>query len=295
MVCVLGQHTFVHQPFANRARAGEGRVDLHADQQALAAHFGDRRVVQPTQLRHQVVSVLFGAASELFLLQQVQRRQPDGGSQRVAAEGAAVVAGGELGHHVGTRQECAHRQQPAAERFAQHQTVGFDAFVVAGQQRAGAAQAGLHFVADHQDVVARADLAHRLEVARRRHDDAGLTLDGLDEERGGVRRDRGVERSRVAKGHAAEAGRERAEAVAVLRFAGEADDRGGAAGEVAFGDEDVRPTFGHALDLVGPLARCLDGGLDRFGARVHRQRTVHAGHAAQRLQKGAEPVGVEGA
>ena len=79
-------------------------------------------------------------------------------------------------------------------------------------------------------------------------------------------------------------------------FAREADDGRGAAGEVAGGDDDLGPSVGHALDLVGPLARRLDRGLDRLGAGVHRQRAVHAGESRTAARRnGAEPVGVEGA
>ena len=78
-------------------------------------------------------------------------------------------------------------------------------------------------------------------------------------------------------------------------FAREADDRRRAAGEVAGGDDDLGPPFGHALDLVGPLARGLDRRLDRLGAGVHRQRLGHAGRFADGAQEGPEPIGVEGA
>ena len=167
--------------------------------------------------------------------------------------------------------------------------------MVAGEQRAGAAEAGLDFVADHQHVVARADLAHALEIARGRHDDAGLALDRLDEEGAGVGRDRRLERGRIAERHRRETGREGAEPIAILRLAGEADDGRRAAGEVALGHDDLRTAFGNALDLVAPLARGLQRRLHGFGAGVHRQRARHAGGLAQALQEGAEPVGVEGA
>ncbi len=77
-----------------------------------------------------------------------------------------------------------------------------------------------------------------------------------------------------------EAGRERAEAVAVLRLGGEADDGDRAAVEVAVADDDLGPPVGNALDLVAPLARGLERGLHRLGAAVHRQRAVQAGQLA---------------
>ena len=104
-----------------------------------------------------------------------------------------------------------------------------------------------------------------------------------------------LERVGVAERHADEAGRERAEAVAVLRFARKADDGRRAPGEVAGGDDDLGASVGDALDLVAPLACRLDRGLDRLGAGVHRQRLGHAGGLADGAQERAETVGVEGA
>ena len=47
---------------------------------------------------------------------------------------------------------------------------------------AGAAEAGHHLVADHQDAVLRAQLAHALHVAVGRHEDAVGAGDGLEDE-----------------------------------------------------------------------------------------------------------------
>ena len=90
---------------------------------------------------------------------------------------------------------------PPPERLAEHEPVGLHAVVVAREQLAGAAEAGLHLVGDEQHVALAADPRARGEIAGRRHDDAALALDRLDEERGGVRRDRALERRRVAERH----------------------------------------------------------------------------------------------
>ena len=141
-----------------RAR-GVGRIDLDADQQALAAHFGDRRVVDRAQLGEQLVAAHARLLAQALAQQQVERGDADRRGERVAAEGAAVVAGMEDRHDLLAGEEGADRQQAAAERLAEHQAVGADAFVVAGEQRAGAAEAGLHLVADQQDAAPGADLA----------------------------------------------------------------------------------------------------------------------------------------
>src|SRR5690606_42056085 len=54
--------------------------------------------------------------------------------------------------------------------------------------------------------------------------------------------------------------------------------------------DDVRLTLRNALDAVGPLACDLDGGLDRFGAGVHRQHHLGAGQLGQLLAERAELV-----
>ena len=64
-----------------------------------------------------------------------------------------------------------------------------------------------------------------------------------------------------------------------------ADDRRGAAREVAGGDDDLRLSVADALDLVGPLAGRLDRRLDRFGPGVHRQSAGHPGQRAEPFEK----------
>jgi len=95
-------------------------------------------------------------------------------------------------------------------------------------------------VADEQHAARPAQRLGLLEEPGRRDDDAGLALDGLDEERGRVRRDGGLERGGVAVGDDDEPRRERAEAVAVLLVGGEADDRRGAPVEVVGAHDDLR-------------------------------------------------------
>ena len=80
-----------------------------------------------------------------------------------------------------------------------------------------------------------------------------------------------------------EARRERTEAVAILLVGREADDGDGAAVEIVGADDDLGLAVRDALDLVAPLARRLDRGLDRLGAGVHRQRHVEAGEFVQFL------------
>ena len=117
--------------FADGARARERRIDLDADQQALAAHLDDRGVIDRAQLGEQLVAPNARALGETLANEQVERGLADRGRERIAAERAAVVAGRELRHHLFARAERAHRQQAAAERLAEDEAVGADAVVVA--------------------------------------------------------------------------------------------------------------------------------------------------------------------
>jgi 4-hydroxybenzoate polyprenyltransferase len=123
-VRVLAQHAAREQAVADLARAGEGRIDLDADEQALAAHFGDRRMVERAQLGEQLVAADARLLGQALLLQQIERGRADRCGECVAAEGAAVVAGREYRHHLLGGEERAHRQQAAAERLAESEAVG---------------------------------------------------------------------------------------------------------------------------------------------------------------------------
>src|SRR5262249_38319126 len=133
------------------------------------------------------------------------------------------------------------------------------------------------------------------EVGCGRHDDAGLTLDRLDQDRGGVKRDGALDRLEVSDRHRAEARRERPEALAIGGLRREPDDGRGAAVEVALGHDDFGAVAADALDPIAEAARCLDRGLDSFRAGVHRQRDVELGDAAELLEERPELVAVIGA
>ena len=142
-------------------------------------------------------------------------------------------AGREHVHDLAGGDEGGDRQHAAAERLAQDDAVGTDALVLECEPGAGAAEARLHLVEDQQHAVRVADAAQPGEIARRRHDDAGLALDRLDQHRRRLGRDRALDGGEIAERHRAEAGRERSEAVAVVGLGRERDDGGGAAVEIA--------------------------------------------------------------
>jgi len=116
-----------------------------------------------------------------------------------------------------------------------------------------------------------AELPYAAQVARRLDDHSGLSLDRLEQHRGGALGDYRSEGVDVAVGHRAEAGGERAEIGAGLAVGGERHDRGGATMEAGAGGDDFGAVGRYTLDLVGPLAGDLDRGFHRLRAGVHRQ------------------------
>ena len=99
----------------------------------------------------------------------------------------------------------------------------------------------------------------------------------------------------VAERHRPEAAVERAEAVAIGFVRREADDGRRAAVKIVIRDDDFGAILRDVLEAVAPASRRLDGGFDRLGAGVHRQRHVEAGDLDEALQERPEQLGVIGA
>ncbi len=217
-VGVLAQHAVLEQGLYEGARAHALGIQLHADQQPAATHVGHHGAGVGAQALQLVGAHGRRAIGQALLREHRERRQAHRRAQRVAAERAAVVAGAQHAHHFLAGAEGRHRQQPAAQRLAEDDGIGLHVLVLAGEELAGAPQAGLHLVGDEQHVLLAADARALREVALGRHHDARLALYGFHEERRGLRRDGGLERRGVAERHVAEAlGGVGAEVVAVLR------------------------------------------------------------------------------
>ena len=121
------------------------------------------------------------AFSRSSTIDQLQRRQARGSTDRVAGERRAVGAG---------------RPRPdrfagdeRADRHARRDALGggddvrLDAGLLDRPPRAGASHAGLDLVGDQQDAVLVADVAQPLQESRRGREVAALALDRLDHDR----------------------------------------------------------------------------------------------------------------
>ena len=159
----------------------------------------------------------FGGALDHFLFNEnAEGGAGNGAAERIAAEGAAVVAGLEDAENFARGENGGDRIEASGEGFADDENVGLDAFVHVGEELAGAAEAGLNFVSHEQDAILAAEFGGLAEESVGRNLDAGLALDGLNEEGAGVGRDGVAQGVDVAIGNDLEAGGEGAEAVAIL-------------------------------------------------------------------------------
>lgn len=169
-----------------------------------------------------------------------------------------------------------------------------------------AGDAGLDFVADHENVVLRAELADFLEVVFIWDDDTSFTLDGLDKERsdlfavgfeGGFKRRDVVEWDWLLCGgaHGTNAGQVRTVVVSAFWVCGHGNGGEGAAVEVFLHAEDKCFVLRDLLRLVAPFPRDLDCGLHGLCAGVHGEHHIEAHHRSDLLGEAREDIVVEGA
>ena len=170
-------------------------------------------------------------------------------------------------------------RKTAAERLCQRHHVRGDADALVGEEIAGAAHAGLHLVERQQQAVLVAELAQRLEERLRRRAHAALALHRLDQDAGGVRADRLLDRFQIAMRHLVETVHRRAKAFEIFGGAGGGERAEGAAVKRALeGDEAI--ALGMALgELIA--AHDLDHAFHRLGAGIAEEHHVGKALLAQ--------------
>lgn len=156
----------------------------------------------------------------------------------------------------------------ASEAFGEAEEVGGDAFLLAGEHSAGAAEAGHDFVEDEEDVVLMAPVVEAFEHALGPEAHAGSALDeGLDDDGGGAGEvvwGQGGEGVEAGDGDDAVA-----EVIAAAFEEGDAAEAGGTEGVAMVGA--VEGDEGVALRtavLLPVLEGHADGGFDGGGAVV---------------------------
>ena len=226
---------------------------------------------------------------EEVVVHLVQHGQRTGAADRVAAERRAVGAGL---HVVGDLFVHQHRAdgQTAAEPLRQRDDVGVQIKMLARQELAGAAHAGLHLVHNDKDVFFPAERRDPGDVVRVQRDDAALALHQLHHDGAGVLVGGLFQRGKVARGHVVKISREGAEVVVEHVLAGGGQGRQCAAMEGVDQRDDLIPAL--SIHIYAVFAGALDRALVGLGARVAEKHGVQPGAAAELFRQLAVGGGV---
>ena len=217
---------------------------------------------------------------EAGLKHDVEHGIADRRGQGIAAEGAAVAAGGHAGRRRLSAEEGADRKA-AAQTLGERHGVGLDPGPLIGEELAAAAHAALHLVEQQEQpelVADRAQATQELDIGGA---DAALALNRLDHDRRRLGADRGAQLVHVAEGDLVEAARGRPEAFQVLGIPGRREGGQGPPVEGARAGDDARALRPPGVVMI--LARHLDHALDRLGARVAEEDPVREAVRAEAL------------
>ena len=192
--------------------------ELDAPHQSGAANFRHGARVRGRQLAEPRFEMGTGVAHVLrspSAGQLVQKHERRAARQQVAAVRAAVIPGARRRRDLVGEQRRAD-WDAGAERLAERHEIRTQAHRRRSQEGAGPSRSRLHLVGDEQRAGPRARARHRRggAVADRPH--APLALDGLDDDRGGVRADRGLDRVGIVRRHERDARHERRERRAIV-------------------------------------------------------------------------------
>ncbi len=104
--------------------------------------------------------VVLHALHDAFVTQELQVRDSDSGSHRMARVGETMIELTVLDdclRHAIVQSDCAHRHVAAGQPLGHRDEVGFEAEVLMREPLAGAAETTDHFISDQQYVVLAAD------------------------------------------------------------------------------------------------------------------------------------------
>src|ERR1700722_1887153 len=241
------------------SESGRRDLKLEADHQPLAANLLDDVMVTILKLRQTLAHVQTKSCDpleEAWGQNDVKRGVADRHRQRIAAERGAVDASRETPSGVRGREAGRHRKA-GADALRGGENIGMNAAVLVGVEPPGAADAGLHFVENQNEVAPVADLAQTPQERRRNDPHPALALDWLDHDHARLRPDRRLDRLEVGQRNLVEAVDLGAEAVEIFGLA-------------AGGDRGERPAMERALE--GERAKALGMAVDRMAAARHLDR-----------------------
>ena len=151
--------------------------------------------------------------------------------------------------------------------------------MLAAQEGAGAAHAGLHLVHDEHKVFFVTELAHGLHIVRVQRHHAALALNEFQHHGAGVAVHQLLQRFHIARRSIQEALVEGAEVVVEHLLTGGGQGGDGAAVEAVHQRDDGIAALAVVVEAV--LAGRLDGALVGLGAGVAEEDLAHAGALAQ--------------
>ena len=198
--------------------------------------------------------------------------------QRIASKGRTVRSGC---HGVANRVACDDRanRKPTAKTLCHGDDIGLDAGCLIGEQRAGAANAGLYLVGDDKRAEFIGRLADTAKIVIMRVTGTTLALHRLDHHRRDMIAKRGAKLVQIAEGNMVEPVWHRTETRAIRRLVGGGKHAKCPSVKRAGGAQD-----GGALGLaalIGGAARHLDGGFIRLGAGIAEIDLVQPGQCGQ--------------
>ncbi len=293
LVGVFAEHAHFHQFLAVGHCLARGLLELDAYPQASTSDFFDLVGLDRSESLEEISSHVAGVVLVFSSIQDFDDLAGDGCGQRVAAEGAAVVAGGEYAQDFSRGDDRGDWHDASAEGFAEDEDVGMDAFVLAGECKSGSPETCLDLVGDEQDVVLGADFADLFEVTVWRDDDPRFALDGFDQEANGVFIDGRLECVDVAVFYDFESWGEGSESISTLGVGAEANDGRCSSVEVLGADDDLCFALCDAFLSVSPLAGRLNCGLDAFCAGVHGEDRFHLAQLCEGGAHGSQLVVME--
>ena len=134
------------------------------------------------------MSFFLHGCQEVFQLDDFQGGAGGGAAHGVAAKGGDVTQGWVVGKalHDGFIGDKGADGQASAKGFGYGQDIGHDAILLEGEEGACPAHAALDLVEDKQGTGVGAALAQGFHIVARGYADAGIALDGLDDDAGGV-------------------------------------------------------------------------------------------------------------
>lgn len=151
-------------------------------EQALATDGLDHRAVDGLQAIAEDVAELLGPLDHLLLLDNFQGPDSHRTAQGVTTISRSVSTGFDGEHNILTAQNTRDGIHSARDGLAQQHQIGLDAAPLVTEKLTSAGNTRLDLIADQESVVLIAQGSRLLQVVLIWNDDAGLTLDGLDQE-----------------------------------------------------------------------------------------------------------------